>query len=275
MTFAELFSADVTIVRDIAYRTDIVDERHVLDVYAPPASDRLPVVVFFYGGGWRSGDKRLFEHLGRSFALRGIVAVVVNYRLTPQVKSPSHIDDCAAACAWTQRNIQKHGGDPGRIALMGHSAGAHLATLLAVDDTHLRRHGFEAQPIAVVSVSGVYDLSSHVDSTVFTSAEHVREAFGQSDEELAASSPLRFVRSELPPFLVIVAEDDPEGLREQAREFVDALREAGNAPMFLSVKGRDHFSIVRRFGPSSDTTATAIAEFIHHVAGSAEHAPLA
>src|SRR5687768_18532550 len=120
MTFLDLFRADVTIARDIPYG-NVGDPRHMLDVYAPPGASGLPVVVFFYGGGWRSGDKRLFEHLGRAFATRGIVAVTVNYRLTPAVVSPAHIQDCAAGCAWVQKNIAAYGGDARRIVLTGRS----------------------------------------------------------------------------------------------------------------------------------------------------------
>ena len=104
-------------------------------------------------------------------------------------------------------------------------------------------------------------------SYVFTKREHIEEAFGSTEEELAAASPIVYIRPGLPPFLVIVAEDDPPGLREQGKTFADALRDAGNDAMYISIKGRDHFSIVRRFGPSDDTTANAISEFIKHVAG--------
>ncbi|MBC8144306.1 MAG: alpha/beta hydrolase [bacterium] len=266
MTIQELFAAPVHIQRDITYVDRDPDDRHRLDVYSPPEASSLPVVIFFYGGGWRSGDKRLFEHLGRAFATRGIVAVTVNYRLTPAVTSPAHVQDCAAACAWVQSNIATHGGDSRRIVLCGHSAGAHLATLLAVDDRFLNAVGFDTTSICgVVAISGVYDLTEHVGSTVFTSAEHVREAFGNSESELLIASPVKYIKAGLPPFLVMVAEDDPAGLRAQGKDFSDAIRDVGTNAMFVSIKGRDHFSIVRRFGPSTDTTATAIAEFVHHI----------
>ena len=267
MTFHDLFSADVVIERDIRYREGD-DPRHLLDIYAPPGADDLPVALYFYGGGWRSGDKRLFEHLGRALALRGIVLVAVNYRLTPAVRNPAHADDCAAAVAWTRANIARHGGDPSAIFLIGHSAGAHLAALITLDTRFLAGAGVPPEIIrGTVMISGVSDLRVHAETTVFTSREYIEEAFGREESELAAASPVTHLRSGLPPFLVIVAENDPPGLREQGKRFSELLREAGGEVLYISVKGRDHFSIVRRFGPSDDPTAGAIADFIKHQAG--------
>jgi acetyl esterase/lipase len=263
MSVAELFKIDVRIEKDISYGGD---SRHRLDIYAPPDASGAPVVIYFYGGGWRSGDKRLFEHLGRAFVMRGIVAVTVNYRLTPAVKSPTHAEDCAAAMAWVYKNIDRYGGDSNKLFPVGHSAGAHLAALITLDQHYLRDAGVPESALrGTVAISGVADLESHTETTVFTSKEHVEEAFGDTPEELRASSPITYLRSGLPPFLVIVAEDDPPGLREQGKRFADALREAGNDDIhYISVKGRDHFSIVRRFGSSDDTTVGAIVEFIKH-----------
>jgi acetyl esterase/lipase len=266
VTFIELFSADVRIHRDIPYGS-VGDPRQLLDLYAPPDAQGLPVVVFFYGGGWRSGDKRLFEHLGRAFAVRGIVAVTVNYRLTPAVRSPVHAEDCAEAVAWVHREIAAYGGDPGRIVLMGHSAGAHLAALLTLDQHYLSAHTVPPESIrGLVFVSGVVDLNEHVGSTMFTSREFIEEAFGSTPEELAAASPISYIRAGLPPVLVVIAEKDPPGLREQGKRFADVLREYDNDPFIISVRGRDHFSIVRRFGPDDDTTAMAIVEFVKKIA---------
>jgi len=266
MTFTELFNSDVAIERDIPYLGPSDHLKHRLDVYSPPNADACPVVIFFYGGGWRSGDKRLFEHLGRAFAVRGIVAVTVNYRLTPEVEHPEHARDCAAAVAWVRRSIVRYGGDPDSLVLVGHSAGAHLAALLGTDGGYLADAGVPSAAVAgVVAISGVYDLRSHAESPGFTSLEFIHQAFGDSQSELGSASPIVYVREGLPPFLVIVAEDDPERMREQGRAFAAALRDVGNDVLFLSVKGRDHFSIVRRFGPSDDTTAESIAEFVLHV----------
>lgn len=266
MTHLDLFNAQLRIEKDICYHRECGDDRHRLDVYAPLEARDVPVVLFFYGGGWRSGDKDLFEHLGRAFAVRDIIAVVVNYRLTPEVRSPAHAQDCAAATAWVSTHIHRHGGDARSVVLVGHSAGGHLAALLGADAHYLDSHGVDRRSIrGIVPISGVYDLVSHLDTTVFTSADLVREAFGETREELVSASPMAYVRPGLPPFLVMVAEDDPPGLRAQARELARALRASSNEVMLVTVRGRDHFSIVRRFGPANDPAARAITDFVHHV----------
>lgn len=267
MTFPELFNADVAIWRDIPYSH--ADPRQMLDIYAPVSVDAAavlyPVVLFFYGGGWRSGDKRLFEHLGRAFAVRGIVAVTVNYRLTPSVRGPEHARDCARSVRWSYDNIIRYGGDPGAMFLTGHSAGAHLAALIALDRSYLTEAGVSDGAVAgVAMISGVVDLADHTETTAHTSREQIEEAFGSSPEELAAASPINYLRPGLPPFLVIVAESDPPGIRAQGKRFADELRESGGDVLYISVKGRDHYSIVRRFGPTDDPTVGAIADFIKH-----------
>ena len=265
MTFIELFNAPVSIEKDLRYREG-ENPRHTLDVYAPPDAENLPVVIWFYGGGWRSGDKRLFEHLGRAFAVRGIVTVTVNYRLTPEVTWPQNGEDCAAGVAWVHRNIERFGGDRDRMFLTGHSAGAHLAAMVTLNGEFLADVGVPQSSVGgCVMISGATDLAGHVGSTRFTAREHVEETFGSSPDELAEASPVTWVRDDAPPFLILVAERDPEGLREQGKQLADNLRESGVTVRYLIVKDHDHFSIVRRFGPSDDVTANAIAEFIKRI----------
>lgn len=269
MTFPELFRTDVRIERDIAYLDD-GHERHRLDIYAPPGAAGLPVVLYFHGGGWYSGDKRLFEHLGRAFAVRGCVAVVVNYRLTPEVMGPEHARDAAAALQWVYNNIERYGGSRERLVLSGHSAGGHLATLIALDPRYRAEFPIPNEALrGVAMISAATDLRIHAETTRFTPREKIEEAFGSTQEMLGAASPIEYVHAGAPPFLILVAEDDPPGLREQGRRLADALREEGNTVHYASIKGRDHYSIVRRFGPSDDPTVGAIIDFVNHYAAPA------
>src|SRR5262245_48078377 len=161
----------VQVLRDIAYYTgeDADKVRHKLDMYLPRGHKDYPVVFFVHGGAWSAGDKNqlfIYSSLGRCFARHGIGFVSANYRLSPAVKHPEHIKDVARAFAWTHQNIKKHGGRPDELFVAGHSAGGHLAALLATDDTYLKEHGLSLKDIkGVVPISGVFNIT---DDKVFT-----------------------------------------------------------------------------------------------------------
>src|SRR5581483_10396907 len=125
---------------DIPYRTDkdADKERHKLDVYLPKGKKEFPVLFFVHGGGWKSGNKSWYGALGHAFAQAGIGVVLTNYRLSPQVKHPAHVQDVAKAFAWTCANIGKYGGRADRLFVCGHSAGGHLVALLATDPEYLK-----------------------------------------------------------------------------------------------------------------------------------------
>ena len=145
---------------DLEYQTGPdADVRHKLDLYVPVGAKNYPVMIYIHGGGWKAGSKTLYIGLGRTFARHGIGVAIINYRLSPRVKHPGHIEDVAKAFAWVKGNIAKHGGDPANITLMGHSAGGHLAALLATDPSYLKAEKLEPSNIrGVISVSGVYQI---------------------------------------------------------------------------------------------------------------------
>ena len=117
-------------------------DRHGLDVYAVEKSN-APVVVFIYGGGWKEGDKSQYKFVAASLAARGFVTVVPDYGLYPAVRFPVFLQDAAAAVAWVKGNIARYGGDPRRVFLMGHSAGAHIAAMLTLDPQWLKADGVD------------------------------------------------------------------------------------------------------------------------------------
>jgi len=135
-------------------------DRQVLDVYAPSDGETpAPVVVFIYGGGWDSGRRRDYGFVGHALAARGFVTVIPDYRLVPEVRYPTFVADAAEAVRWTHGNIGEHGGDPARIGVAGHSAGAYNAVMLGVAPAYVAPADGDALPIdAVAGLAGPYDF---------------------------------------------------------------------------------------------------------------------
>ncbi len=212
--------------------------RQRLDVYAPtPATGPLPLLVFIYGGSWDSGSKDDYGFLGAAFAAQGFLTVIPDYRLVPGIRFPSFIEDCAAAVRWTEQNAARLGGDPRRIVLVGHSAGAYNVMMVALDAHYLRDAGVDARAIrGIAGLAGPYDfLPFDVDST--------RNAFGQApDPQL--TQPVHFARGDAPPMLLLWGEDDttlgPRSLESLAR----VQRAAGGAVETKTYPGIDHVEIM-------------------------------
>jgi len=161
-----------------------------LDIYYPDRclAARCPVVMWVHGGGWRTGDKgnNGAKDLAATWENAGAVVVTLNYRLTPDVVHPAHVQDVAAGIAWTRANIGRYGGDPQRLFLLGHSAGAHLVALVATDPQYLAAHGLGLRE----SVSGVmpidtasYDLVANNGAAV---GRMIEDAFGTDPAVLRA-----------------------------------------------------------------------------------------
>jgi acetyl esterase/lipase len=222
------------VVRDASYGAG---PRQKLDVYAPEGATGAPVIVFIYGGSWRSGDKDDYEFAGAAFASRGFVTAIPNYRLAPEVRFPSFLEDCAAALRWVGDHVAEHGGDPRRIVLVGHSAGAYNAIMLALAGDYLRAAGVDASAVrGAVGLAGPYDfLPFDVDAT--------RDAFGQAPDPLL-TQPVRFARADAPPLLLLWGEDDttvgPRNLESLAR----VQRAAGGRVETNTYAGIDHVEIL-------------------------------
>ncbi len=195
-----------------------------LFVHRPPAgadSDGpLPVMVFIHGGSWRSGDPEPYAFVARNFAPQGYVVVLAGYRLGPDGQFPGMVEDGAAALRWITRNISDYGGDPSRIAVTGHSAGAYNAMMLALDTQWLEAEGLGADTIdAVVGIAGPYDfLPLDSDST--------KAAFGHA-EPLEQTQPVNFSRPDAPPVLLMTGDEDTTVLPRHVPSMAQALAEAG------------------------------------------------
>jgi acetyl esterase/lipase len=192
------------------------ESRQRLDVYSPKDARDRPVVVFFYGGSWTAGRRGLYRFVGAALAERGMVTVVPDYRLYPQVKFPLFLDDGALAVAWVQKHAQEFGGDPQRIVLMGHSAGGHEAAFLAYDPQLLQKAGAHPEwVVGFVGLSGPYALEpdTKILNTIF--ANPYTEAEWQ---------PVRFVTPQSPPTLLVHGTADDVVSIKHAEKLRDVLQ---------------------------------------------------
>jgi len=222
--------------RDLSYGEG---PRQRLDVYAPRKASNRPVVIFWYGGSWVKGSKAQYRFVGTTLAEHGIVAVLPDYRLYPQVSFPAFDVDGARAVAWVEQHVREYGGDPGNIVLMGHSAGGHTAAFLALNHAFLRQYGADPACISgLVGLSGTYVL---VPDT-----EELRATFPAPYTE-ADWQPIRFVDSSAPPTLLLHGLADKEVAPREAEQLRDALASA-HVPVELHLyPHRGHAATVAGF----------------------------
>ena len=207
-------------------------DKHKLDLYLPRDQKNYPVLMFLHGGSWRTGDRSLYTALGDRLARAGIGVAIPSYRLMPQNPHPAQIEDVAAAFAWVVRNISQHGGDATRIYLSGHSAGAHLAALLALDEKYLKKFDLPRTAIrGVIAMSGIYDVEKLDTFLVAADTGDKRDA-----------SPVAHAHSGAPPFLISYCQWDYFGLPKQARDFTLTLKKNFVAAELLYVPGENHIS---------------------------------
>lgn len=214
-------------------------ERHALDIYTPVAEDQPPVLVFFHGGGWMMGDKKTFAGLAKRLAKAGYVVVLPNYRLHPEVVFPAFVEDGAAAVKWVQDNIAKHGGDPERIFLGGHSAGAHTAALLALDETYLEAHGLKlADLTGVIGFAGPYAMPPSI------SGQFAKPFRGTPDKQ---TMPINYVDGPdegEPPFLLIHGRADRLCPHFFSVMLSSAIATKGGTCKPLILDGHNHMTVV-------------------------------
>lgn len=192
--------------------------RGTLDVYRPQAPGPLPVVVFLYGGNWQTGDKGIYPFAARPLAARGAVVVVPDYRLAPEVAFPAFVEDNAAAVAWTLRHAAEFGGDPSRVFVVGHSAGAYNAAMLALDGRYLERAGASrAQLAGVVGLAGPYDFLPITQPDL--------EPIFAPVQDGPLSQPITYADGSNPPMLLLAGADDttvrPANTERLARRIVE------------------------------------------------------
>jgi acetyl esterase/lipase len=225
----------VTITRDIAYGAS---PRQKLDIYVPKAvADDAPVIVFFYGGTWQTGDKGDYLFAAQALTTTGAVVVVPDYRVYPAVTFPGFLEDGAAATAWVARNIRRWHGDPNRVFVAGHSAGAHIALMLALDHDYLDRAG-----AADFKFAGAIGLSGPYDFLPLTRPD-VKRIF-EVVPDLAVTQPIHYARADAPPLLLVTGDADEVVEPSNTHRLADRIRSLGGQVEDRYYPGLDHTDTV-------------------------------
>ena len=240
-----------TVQSGIRYGPDV---RHSLDVYTPKQrTGPVPVVVFFYGGSWRSGERARYLFAADALASRGYVAIVPDYRLFPDVQFPAFVEDGAKAVRWVLDHVSDFGGDANRVYLMGHSAGAHMAAMLTLDERYLAAEGVPVKRIrGMIALAGPHAFYPSRTASVAPIFAHL------ADEN--AARPFVFVDGDEPPMLLLHGEDDDTVSVFNTLDLSKAVRDAGG-------RARHHLPGHR----ASQNPDRARAAFQGHRAGVARH----
>jgi acetyl esterase/lipase len=239
-----------------------------LDLYAPKEGEKLPVILFVHGGGWRGGDKKSAAQKGFFFAQKGFVLVSVNYRLSPKVAHPVHIQDVIRSAAWVREHAAEYGGDPETVFVMGHSAGAHLAALAAVDEKRLKEAELPGLPLfrGVVLLDGAgYDIPATLKDAEDNPSRGTlfKTAFGEAEEGWKDASPTLRAREGkgFAPFLIFHVAGR-EASEVQSKGLKEALVASGGKAMVLPAEGKSHGTINKEIGVDGDVVTARILRFL-------------
>jgi arylformamidase len=263
------------IARNIPYVVN-GHERQVLDVYSPSGAGGLPVVFWIHGGGWQAGDKSDVKLKPRWFMEKGFVFVSTNYRLLPGVDMGTLIRDVAKAFGWVHRHIAEYGGDPGRVLVGGHSAGAQLAAIICTDDRYLKAEGVPFRGLmGCVPVDGdTYDVPAIIETAETRWRVHGmppakyghREKFGSDPEKHKEFSAVTHVSKDkhIPPFLLIHVAGNPD-TSAQAFRLGAALKNSGVPVRIFGARETAHVKLNDDLGLPDDPATRALDEFVSGV----------
>lgn len=238
--------------------------RHLLDVYQPAtgtAPGNAPVVLFFYGGNWTSGERAEYRFVGEALAANGIIAVVADYRLSPNVRYDGFLGDCALALQWTLVNAASLGGDPARVMVMGHSAGAYNAAMLALDPRWLAPLGLTPDRLAGwIGLAGPYDFLPIVDP-------QVQVAFGWPHTP-AYSQPIFYADAKAPRSLLLAARNDKVvDTQRNTVGLANRLRAAGTDVEMRIFDHLSHVTTVAALARPLDWLAPVLSTVVDFVRG--------
>jgi len=241
-------------------------ELNMLDVYIPKKGSNSPVMIWIHGGGWCYGDKENVQQKAEYFTSRGYVFISINYRLSPKVQHPAHVDDVATAIVWVHTNAMHYSADQNKIFLMGHSAGAHLAALVTLNDEYIRKAGGAPGIIkGVVLLDGVgYDIPALMPDVEGEKVEDwYLQAFGRTKNEWEKASPVNFIKPDksIPPFMIAYV-GDRETSKIESLILSQRLSEAHVFNKVFQYQKKNSLTINKDLGHEDDKPTEDIFRFL-------------
>jgi len=244
-----------------------------LDIYTPDSPGLHPVMIYVHGGGWQRGDKKNVGHKSDFFTEEGFMFVSVNYRLSPEVMYPLHVQDVADAAAWVAQNAGQYRGDPDRIFIMGHSAGAHLVSLLGADEKYMENSGYSLEILkGVISLdTGLLDIPLQVE-TQKSSLRLVKSAISNNAETWKEASPVHHVEAGkgIPPYLLVYVSSRERSAGVQAKNMKQKFEEEGVTCEVYRAENKTHQTLNQEIGTTGDEPTAKIMEFIESILNEGE-----
>ncbi|HBX59083.1 MAG TPA: alpha/beta hydrolase [Methylophaga sp.] len=227
------------------HRADLIYGDHPrlkLDIYQPVNSTvttKPATVIFFYGGGWETGDKADYKFVAEALTSQGVIVVIPDYRVYPEVVFPQFIEDAAQSVGWTKQHIAEFGGDPEKLFIAGHSAGAHIAAMLSVNPLYLQQVDMQPQQLqGMIGLAGPYDFLPLKSGAL-------KQIFGDESSQWQ-SQPVNFVTNDHPPMLLLVGTDDRTVLPRNSYRLADKLKQHGNSVELVEFDGYGHVAMVAK-----------------------------
>lgn len=253
--------------KNIVYRpADTI--RHIpqqqLNVFAPRRhAEPKKVLIYLHGGSWRSGRRGLYNFLGNRFARKDIVMVVAGYPLSPEADYTDMLKAVAMAVKWTKQHILEYGGDPDQVFISGHSAGGHLAALLAMNNDYFRQAGLTdpLKGVILIDAAGI-DMYNYLREQKLPEDHSYYNTFTHDPAKWKAASPVYHVNSNVPPMLIYVGERTYPFIRKPNEKMAAALQAAGVEVTFKVVKRKKHVPMITQFFNTANSRYKEIRLFL-------------
>lgn len=245
--YAYFIYAGVKKEKDLAYADK--GERNLLDVYFPKDTQiSKDVIVFIHGGSWRSSSKDTYWFLGNNFARKNKVVVIINYPLSPKAQYQEMAFDCAKAVKWVTENIKKYGGNPDRIFVMGHSAGAHLGALINQDEQYFKKAGIK-NPIKGMILNDAFGLNidEYMRTQINTGDSYMPgflQVFGNDERNWIKASPINHISGIQNPYLMFIGGKTYPSIKRESPFFHQSLLASNKKALIIEVKGKKHIGML-------------------------------